>query len=202
MTVPEVYRPGGPDLNLQVDFFDFASGAGYKAFYPCAGKNSAGIIYFLTADSTLIADPSVYQSVNADVNLDFDITFNNSITIAAAQTFINYGVSINDTREVDVDFNIYHVRNAVETLIGSTLGDTVVGPGSGTESRNKANQCLMTRTKFKKGDILRFNMITTVGGTGTAANVAFDPSGHVTGTDNAGGTWSTRLKVNVPFEVN
>jgi len=98
-----------------------------------------------------------------------------------------------------VDFNIYHVRGVTEALIGSNEGDTIVG-GVAAQYHSKTQILPMTRTRFVAGDVLRVNAVVWVGA-GTAKALYYDPSGHITETDNAGGPWSSQLKVNIPFEV-
>jgi len=200
MALPVQYREGASNFVFNVDYFDWAAGAGYKAYYAVGGQDDTGDIFYLTADATIVSDYVNIATANASEDIDFDITFNNPVTIAAADAYITYHVEVQNGRTLICDFNIYHYDGSTETLIGSASGDTIPDP-AGTQYYNKTNKCLMTKTKFNRGDILRFNAVTTVGGAGGGANLYYDPSGHITQTDPAGGSWTSQLKVNLPFEV-
>ena len=46
--LPVVYRSGAGNLQFSTDYFDYATGAGYKSYYAAGANVSGGNIYFLT----------------------------------------------------------------------------------------------------------------------------------------------------------
>ena len=196
--IPEVFGTGSEGLTFNLDYFDYAAGAGYKRYYLAGAYDSVGKKYFLTTNSSLYSDlENSYSSGDAD--LDFDLTFNNPATIAAADATIDYSVWVSASN-ISIVWNIYHVSTgAVETLLGTVTNHTFSNGGNAW-----AKQCVkltLTKKSFSIGEKLRVNAI--VNASGVVEKLQFDPSGRYTNAENAtGATIGSTACVNVPFEVD
>ncbi len=192
--IPENYRKS-PPLIFNVDYFDFAAGAGYKKYYLAGSDDSVGEKNFLTVDSSLVSDDNnkIFGANGTDI--DFDLKFATPITIAAADATINYTMVIGADKSVTIAWTIYHVRGVAETSLG-TVTDTTSGSGANTQFA-RCVKFTLTKKKFSPGDILRVNAIVTSNTTELNGHCAIDPSGRTTL-----GTLTSTAVVNVPFEID
>lgn len=197
--VPEKYRKSAP-LIFNVDFFDFATGAGYKKYYLVTTEDNTSVKYNITTDNTLIS-PSNVSKISGSVDVDFDLTFNNVVTIANASSTINYTVGADGARTFEIVWTIYHVRGAVETSLGTVTRTTT---SAANQWWREAVQIELARKTFSKGDILRVNMVTTSSNPGGSfPRILIDPSGHWTNTEvNTGASIPSSAIINIPFEVD
>ena len=193
------YRQSAP-LIFNVDFFDFASGAGLKKFYLAGLKDSVGDKYILTDDSGLIADSANYRVQDA-ADIDYDIAFSNPITIAASEATISYTVLASSAvgRSHTVAWTVYHVAvGGAETSIGTVTDSTTQGT-AGNSCARRTVKLSLTSKRINKGEKLRINAISTLSAAGTFLYY-IDPSGLYT---TGGGSQDTsRATVNIPFEVD
>src|SRR3990167_5093806 len=156
--IPVAFRSGGGDNQFSFDWFDYAAGAGYKTFYCCAGKDNSAAQYFLTTQ-TIASDNDNTNTGNlgvGTVEVNFDITFNNPLTIAAADCFIQFtGNAIAASDSGYVIATIYHVNAAaVETSLGTVQSSTVTSVGGGSIQR-KSMKAALTKKSFGIGEKLR-----------------------------------------------
>lgn len=201
-SLPVVFREGAGQFVFNVDYFDWAAGAGYKKYYLYASDDSVGTKYGLTTDSGLISDNHISNVGGNATDVDFDLTFNNPITIANALCTLSYTVfmSADDASDFTVAWTIYHVRGATETSIG-TITDSTTLDGDPTNRQRRTVQLTLTKKHFKAGDVLRVNAVITSDEIASACNMQIDPSGHITDTDVAGGTCTSSAVINIPFEI-
>lgn len=201
MALPVIYRKSAP-LVFNVDYFDYAAGAGYKKYYLAGADDSTSDKYFLTTDSGLISDNNVFQISGNGADKDFDLTFNNPMTIAAAEATLSYTVTLSGSNgdTFSIAWTVYHVSTgAVETSLG-TVTDAGSNDGDPTNYQRRTVKLTLTKKSFGVGDKLRINAIITTNNATTF--MKFDPSGHLTYTDVAGGTINSQAVVNLPFEID
>lgn len=149
------------------DWFDFGSGAGYKTFYLASPASSAGNQYIIS--STLVeCDVDSTGSGNLGTGaheLNWDITFNRPIIIANATVYFRHkDTAVNAGNTVSMNAELFHVRDAVETSLGSATGSTLTGAAV---NKTKVLKFTVSRKSFAIGDTLRLSTTFTVNGTGS-----------------------------------
>lgn len=193
------------------DWYDFASGAGYKEFYPCVSEISGAVSYFLT-NKTAILNDSDYLAISlttnnssyASTDLDYDIEFKSSLTIDG-ECFISIPFYMNTPNTMYFIVNIYHVDlSSTETLLGTVTSNSETTSGS-TKYEVWTSKVTLTKKRFHIGEKLRVN-IQQYGIKGSAGNsnvqYYLDPAGRTTITDGGSGTSvAGRTIISIPFEV-
>lgn len=198
--IPIAFRQGTGNLSFNVDYFDYASGAGYKKYYLAGSKDSVSSKYFLTADSSLISDNDNMEVAGNAQDKDFDLTFNNPAVIANAEATINYTVEMNglDGDTFAVTWTVYHVSTgSTETSLG-TVTDYTSTDGNPANYREKCVKLTLTEKPLAIGEKLRINAVTAMSGSG---KFYIDPSGTRSFTDNQSRTVTTRATINMPFKI-
>ena len=181
------------------DYFDFATGLGYKKYYMAGLADSVGNKFILTDDDGLLADLDNYRVGANGTDVDFDITFNNTISIAAANATISYTIKTEAAAAITMAWTIYHVRGGSETSLG-TITDSTTTAG-GLAYYRKSMKVALTAKDFQIGDILRVNVIVT---SNVALGTAFmwiDPAGALSAADTLGRTVNTSANINIPFKL-
>jgi hypothetical protein len=190
------------EFTFNVDYFDYAAGAGYKKYYPAIGKDSTGYVYFLTDNSSLASatDKCFLQGAS---DIDFDLTFNTPMTIAAADAHVSYFVVKNgaDGDSTTTTINVYHVSTAaVETLIGTiAAADT---DGNPVTYVKKTMKIALTKKHFSIGEKLRINVVIALLNGSAAWKWHFDPAGLYSQTDVEGRTINNSASINLPFKID
>jgi hypothetical protein len=189
------------DFTVNVDYFDYAAGAGYKKYYLAGALDSVGAKYFLTVDSNLISD-SANICIAGAADLDFDLTFNNPATVAGVEATINYTTFTNHAAaNFRAVWTIYHVSAAaVETSIGTITDSTSNGLYS---YHKRCVKLTLTKKHFAIGEKLRVNVITTFNHGDT--HLWHDPSGHISSFVDVAGyssTISSSASINIPFIID
>ena len=200
--LPVVFRSGMGDSRFSFDWFDYAAGAGYQRFYAAGAWHSGGAVRFLTTQTATDPDDvnGARYSAGASVDVDFDITFNNPVTIAAADSIVNltsYQQSAGNTSFV---VNVYHVTSGgTETSLGTiTSGNTDAGA---LGYIRRCARVTLTSKSFAVGEKLRLNIIYS--GCGENSNIIHDPNSRQTVTEAGSGlTIKTSLTFDVPFKVD
>ncbi len=201
LPLPDQYRKT-PPLIFNIDYFDFIANAGYKKFYLGGLKDSVGDKYILTNDSTLISD-SLTNILDGTSDIDFDIVFDNPVTIAAAEAAISYTVrsSGNAGTTFTIVWTVYHVTAlGAETSLGTVTDPTTTGTGANFWHRRSV-KVLLTSKRLNKGEKLRINGVATAAGAGNSFRYYIDPSG-LTVTGGAEGGASSIADINVPFVLD
>lgn len=199
--IPVNFRSGSGNITFNVDYFDYASGAGYKAYYPAGSYQGGAAAYFLTADTGVYSAYGYnYSGGNSDV--DFDLTFNNPATIADAECIINFTVNINgaDADAGNITWTVYHVSTgAVETSLGTAT--LAVSDGNPSNWKKHCVKFALTSKAFAVGEKLRINLVTATTAAGGIDGVYYDPAGRATAVDADGYTISTRCSIAIPFKI-
>jgi hypothetical protein len=210
--LPVNFAIPGENSIANYDWRDIATGTGYIEFYATKTRLASADSYKLVT-STLWSDSDYALGNNSATDLDFDITFDNQLTLkgeAHVQVPIAFflgsgtGVSISCT----VTVNLYKVSGGVETQIGSTATTTQSSSAlNGGQSAQKIGAVVIainTPTIIKRGDTLRLNVISGAGGgTNRFTGIFFNPANNTT----QPGTWidsirTTQLKLSLPVRVN
>lgn len=184
---------------FNIDFIDFATGAGVKNFYLIASRTSAAAEYAIATDTTLPGDSSVVRyGENATLEQDFDITFGNPATIAAADGSMSFSVNCEAAKTFDLTATVFHVTSGgTETPIGTGIALQTTG----AVKERRSFKFTFTKKFFATGDKLRVTLDTI--STGAATRTFLDPSGRETLTETVGGgTINSQFIFSVPFEVD
>jgi hypothetical protein len=210
--VPKFFQRGDKPI-ASYDWVDFVGGVGYKKFYGACSVNSTGLSYFLTPkliDSSSRANAAPYDGVKTrsvgvgdNVNVTFDITFNVPSIIGGGMAYAQATVEISsNTVRLTTTIQLYHVKGAVETLIG-TASTEVLQHSAGTFFR----VCLMlptTTTKFAIGDKLRIKAgLVNTAATGYVT-LFHDPTSYLSYDEPApyARKIGTDFWVDVPFKID
>lgn len=195
--IPRVFRQSSDNVVFNVDYFDFAAGAGYKKYYFCGMKDSTGAIYTLTAD-TPVADGDNFR-IGSGADIDFDLTYNNPIVVAKADAIISTTLNFDGAGAGwHTNIEIFHVRGAVATSLGSV--ESASHSSAGANYHVQTFKCPLIQYVFKAGDKIRVNVIVT--NTSVNGYMWIDPSGHVSGNDAFGFSVSSNSSINIPFKIN
>ena len=197
--LPSQYRQATP-LIFNVDYFDFIANAGYKRFFLAGLEDSVGQKFLLTNDTGLSADDNVFRLLGT-TNTDFDLTFDNSVTVAAADATISYTVFSGAAggQFFTIVWTVFHVTSGgTETSLGTVTDTTTEGVGGNAWFRRSVKLALTTK-RLNKGEKLRVTAAATV----TAGTFGYyiDPSG-LTVTGGTGGSASPRADINMPFVLD
>lgn len=197
-TLPLNFNIPTENLTLNIDYFDYAAGVGYKTFYLAGLQDSVGSEYALIQYSNLISDSLNYEVKGNGTDVDFDIKFNNPVTVAAADLIINYMTFQSDpAHSIVVQWTIYHYDGTTETSLGT---NTDGGSTGGTNKRHmKAVKIFLTEKRFSPGDILRINAVIT--SNSASASFYIDPAGAYSVLIDGIRTGTSSSSVNIPFRV-
>jgi hypothetical protein len=142
--------PSEPVLK-SYDWYDLASAQAYKQFYFMGGGSSAGDTFFLTTNS-MRTDSDNFNLISTDK--DFDITFNQNLTIAEGTAFFRCACEETASGSFYVDVTIYHVDSSgTETSLGTARSRSV-----STAGQQLLVSIAVTRKKFSVGEKLRVNL--------------------------------------------
>ena len=194
MALPTPFTTTSP-LVFNIDYFDWAQGAGYKKYYLLGTEDTGGKKYSLTADST-ITSPSTNYKTAATINLDFDLTFNAPVDIAAATATIEYMIGFGGSMSNSTVWTIYHYNGTTETSLGTATASV---SASANEWQSVAVQIPLTAKHFAAGDILRINANVTQSHSTTGLH--YDPEGVISQTLKQGGAGTSSTSINIPFEI-
>lgn len=194
MVLEEHFTTTSP-LVFNVDYFDWSQRAGYKRYYFLGTNDTVGFKYILTDDSTILSDYTNYKTSNGD-DLDFDLTFNSPVDIAAATATIKYMVQQAGTMSTTIIWTVYHYDGTTETSLGTA---TNVSSATGNQFNQAAVKIPLTKKHFAAGDILRVNAAVT--STNAATFMYYDPAGSISKALVTGGTGTSSASINIPFEV-
>ena len=214
MAVPVIYRKKGDTAIASYDYIDVNEGTGiieYCGFASCTGlSGSVEYDYFLTNNKS-ISSETVFTTYRVwggtepwhGITIDFDVVFNmpkiangNAAVCVPMWAFAGSG-----TRNSNAKITILKVSGGVETAISSTYqSNSVSGQSAGTYGMTTTTVPL-TRTLFKKGDILRLRLLGTAsGGSGGGGALLHSPISQNSEASTAG--VSSRLSLFMPFVLD
>lgn len=125
MGVPQVYRKTGEPAIATFDFYDLATGTGYKSMYPMSA-------YYVTTDTKVISSQVLYGASYYSIchggagamNISFDLDLEVPMTLGGDALFnipLNFYCTPGDgTITTTISASLYKVNNGVETQLGVT----------------------------------------------------------------------------------
>lgn len=205
MGVPVVYRKNQEPVIKSYDYIDFAAGAGYKRYYPCASQASGAINYFLAAQEVYGNPTSTTLASGVTPAADeynFDLTFNATTTIQGKAN-VNAAIYVSAGSNMYIIATLYKVVSGVETQIGTTTTATRT-PGGSPLYYMENILISLTKTSFSPGDILRLSLIYyRYRGSGSSNDFNYyDPIGKRTATDWESGTIELTTTLDIPFKID
>ena len=187
----QIFSPR-PEILANYDYVDIAEGTGIVAFY---GLSVSIDNNFANNEHTLSKSPiatsggvggNVYTTIINGNSETFEVTFNKPQIINGNCFFVLPMVTNASIATID----IYHYDGITETSIATQL----VLPTNTANKEDRTGKMPLTKTKFKKGDTLRFK----VSASGANILLFHTTAGSQADFAESGGT----MKVYVPFDLN
>lgn len=209
MGIPVKYRVNGGEAIASYNFFDIATGAGYKTFYLADLYNVATKEYRLIGDIIYSSTGYTQSASNGTLDLDFDLSLALPMQLKGDAT-ISIPINMQRVTSTGGGSTVFSgsmllVRNGVETQIGSTSQQTItyadLGASNSTHWNIVAFAIRMPTTKLKGGDTLRFNLQSSAGGANVVNTIFHDPEDR-TFTDLGTGIISSKSTINLPFKID
>src|SRR3990167_10347556 len=199
--LPVVFRSGSGDARFSFSWFDFATGAGYKTFQCVGGNSSGGATYFMSAGD-MDSDGNNMSINTSGTTLTFDITFNNPVTIAAADAFINWTDYLpGASKTSSIVFTVYHVDLAASaTSLGTATSDTRTSGGTASTS-HRLLKAALTKKSFGIGEKLRVTVAWTHNDSSNS-QLYYDSMGTTVSESGTGRTVPKSMTVDIPFVVD
>ena len=200
--VPNNFMFSAEQSTASFDYFDYATGQGYRKHYAGAAYDSASLKYFLTTQTIDGDGTNVAVTINnTNIELNFDLDINKPCIIGGADSLVNWTTVQNNTIAVYCIFTVYHVRGVTETSIGTIQSNTFTATVSPTYLR-RCSKIPLTRKKFAIGDKLRLEVKFYTSGA-SDSSLFFDPGSRRTETETgSGGTIGTDLSIVIPFKID
>ena len=188
------------------DYTDIAEGTGISAFY---GGNASGSTAWILTGNTSLYSATGFTVLNG-FDQNFDVPFNMPksikgelllqvpISLYADPTYSSTGYIV---------AKVVHYDGTTETIIGGPVtSPSKTNGGSGAwGGAMLVLKMTIARKHFKKGDILRLNIVGTQSGTGTDQGViGHSPIGTQSTSSGEGfaGLGTSRISMFVPFELD
>ena len=193
MGIKRTYR-GIPEPNLaSYDFYDLATGTGYKNFYGADLSLSGASTYRLTTQTpyALVGSTSYYEVAS---DLDFDVTFEVPITLEG-DCLVSVPITSGSNFTATLTLRFYKVDGVTETLIGEAM--------NASKALNNSSAIItwvydMPLTHFKRGEKLRLNLIGSNPGGTKILIYLHDPKSRSLG---APATTISQLIVTLPIKL-
>jgi hypothetical protein len=189
-------------VTQNVDVRELTEGLDVQTYYLAQTSDSSGINNIMT--KSLIYSNNIVENHDNGGDDDYDSdAFNRPRTLDGTIHFTGFiAYQQNDTPPaLSVSVKVYHYDGSTETQLGSTWTAQSLSP-AGTQKNTILNGfvTLSSPKKFRKGDKIRFNLITTA----TTTNVKYgtDPQNRSSGSyfDTTDENQSTQFIVRVPFK--
>ena len=216
--LPIGFRKSPPAI-AQYSWEDLTQALGYRQFYLVGSDDFANTSPHFLTETPVDADSynrSRQGSTDSstyilEFDYDFDITFGNPATIAAADLLFQGTLRAENsagtgTARAYLHVYVYHYDGSTETELGN-LASQEVTAGALTEKWIRILMKIpVTEKQFSKGDTLRitvkmYDKQTTGGSTGYG-EFYFDPNSTQTFTDLYDVTIGSDAFVNVPFKID
>lgn len=196
MAIPRKYLNTQETAIASFDFVDIADGTGIRNFLLAIAEDSGGESFLILQDA--LHSKQVEKGSNFDVN--FDLTAFNLPQTVTGTAYASFGASESTVGGIvwTISLQVKKVSDGVETNVSSAIT---------FDLDNKLTMLLfpipLTQTHFKKGDILRLNIITTNGSADSSTDsIGFDPQGRDGSLVNAANNQTTIFKFAVPFKID
>ena len=213
-SIRKVVPASPPTATASYDYYDIASGIGIKNFYAALAMASGAITdYYLTTDATDYSARTSCKMIPAGAQYttddNYEVIFNlPKIIKGNVRVSILQGLAAGGAGQfIFILMKLYKVSGVNITQLGDEIcTNPIVSTGSTTTFSRENVYFDVTRTHFKKGDILRLN-IKVWASNPVATGYGADPAGRDDVASVSGGIIatagnSTQLKVGVPFVLD
>ena len=200
MAVPGVYRKSGEGSIASYTFTDIAEGTGVVKFYG-AVTNAPAAAYMLAANPEYSSDIELDLQDAGTTTLNFDLAPFNLPKILTGTAYFSCGLycgSLNDSVKVMVQLK--KVSASTTDVSSEITSETYTGvtPDFGMVLLPLP----LTKTHFKKGDILRLVVKFVKTGANATAYMGYDPIGRDGAQITAARGLTSQLTINVPFDLD
>ena len=203
--IPVAFRKQGAPQLATYDFYDLATGTGYKNFYGCQLVKETSSVYVLVTNTEIKTNAQQGATYTSGfIDLDFDLTFQvPTVVKGVATATIPFGyVSAGYTGTLGAQ--LYKVVNGVESQLDKSASYVSTWSAVGTgEGDIFAPTFTLPQTIFHPGEKLRLSVqIPDMG----VQWVYHDPSNRIAlgyngDTLNAYSALGTRLVLNLPIKI-
>lgn len=199
MGVPVVYRKGNESVNAQFNFIDIATGKGYVKFY--AGDASGAFILSPNQFYSQIGYSTAVQTNT--LTREFDCLFDRPLIIQG-DCVVNMPVRVGTAGAYVVSAAIVIAKYSGSTETSLASGEVYQYKNAwGTNDKRIFTSILnIPRTKFKKGDKLRFRFVSNSGSSSYYNDFMHDPMNRTTINGDNFGVESSMLTLEVPIVIS
>lgn len=175
---------------------DIADGTGIVDYSGCRvgiDATAANDEYILTTNNVV---PNITKTA-ANLDEDFDVIFTAPKIIQGDATIVlpisasSGGAAITGTPQI----TIIHYDGSTETVISAQTTFQNATAAGAAEYHDITCKMTIPRTHFKKGEILRINVVVTKAGTSPVVELWHNPAGTTSNFTDSGGN----MKVYIPF---
>lgn len=196
-TLPINFPLPSESFSANFDYFDWASGFGYRRLYLSTTETSVATSYILTPNTIHSTHGATTIGVSED--RDFDVAFASPQTIEGDVILRFSEAAGSGSASMSATWKIYHVTvGGTETQLATVTTPTV---NVGASGRNYliVTKMAVAKTSFAIGEKLRLNVVTT----GTSPGlIAIDPSGLTSTTEtDTGRVYTREAFIEVPFII-
>lgn len=195
MAIPTTFPPVQNQAIASYSYTDIAEGTGMTNFYLAQTIDSTGTNTILTTQLARSAVNEISTGDAAGREDDFDLTaFNIPKTIEGTALISFHQRDTDSTSNNSVTITIKKWDGTTETELGTNTTETI-----NDESKRVLLEIPLTRTHFRKGDVLRVTMKITRGGTFPGAGEGIygtSPAAEIS--DNLAAT-ETKSIITIPF---
>lgn len=217
MVLPNLFNDTASKPLQSYDYFDLASGQGYKKLYLGLSRDTSTTTPFLNSqvmDSNTRFRQKDFASATGDsawFDDDFDLTFTSPQIVSGKIYFNNTVLALNGgtgTTTTWIVVNVYHVTSGgTETLLGTVESPHASFGGSAGQTAQRDNLFIDLGTKyFVIGEKLRINVILhgTKTGTGTGSSYIYYDNTNTLTVQTTGASYSELSDFfgNVPFKID
>ena len=205
MVIPIKYRKSG-DVMVNYDFADILSDVGYVVFYGMEDEAENQKLVRLAIESTSVKSTISGTTGSVESNLDYEFLLP---AYVKGDLFVTITIEADghssSTAQNDTTIEILHVRNGTETSIGTQLAlPQLNNPADTAADQARHTATFVVDKKFKKGDIIRVEVITSVASGNANSNASHYHDGanrNLNLIDQLGIACNSNLIVQVPFRL-
>ena len=205
MPLPRLYQTAGEAAIASYDFTDIAEGTGVTKFYLFSSKISGATAYHL-GNNVLYSADITRTAAGADTDDNFDLTvFNLPRTIKGTGTIqLPYGLTCGggggcNGYAICKLWKVPAVGSATEIISACTPNVTIGAAAAEVGVWNIP--ITISQTHFKKGDILRLQVLGYTSNT-ESSHLGIDPKNRAQSTLNAGTMVATDGNILIPFKLD
>jgi hypothetical protein len=183
------------------DWYDLASGVGYKSFYAMKLMLVSTNVARLTTNESLFSWRENTGGNNQAIDIDFDVTLNNNLVvygdalISIPYVYNTGGSGLSST----LTASIYKVVGGVETQLGSTATENISMSSASSTGDVWSAGITLPLTVFKAGDTLRLTITAGAMGANKYLWIFHNPCNY---TNTATGKTTSKLEMALPIKVD